>query len=198
MTPSIKGSVFAIAVEQLNALVARGALGNAEVEAVLGGEWLRLVQAGHIAPSAWYPVALYDRILTLLMNTAGGGNPEYLIQQGREAAARLTSQGIYKQLDRQVVGEVDERFVRNLLTMSKAIYSFTVWELEELDADERRMVLRVSEAADYPDSLRWRNCGFLEEMIGHAAQAPCSVESTRAPWDTIRFRVQLRGTAPRR
>ena len=192
MEPSVKGSILAVALAQLFELVERGKVDLREVEDTLGREWYEAARAGRIAPSAWYPVDFYDRVLVLMMSRAGDGRSEYLVELGRQAAGALASQGIYKQLDRQAGDEADERFVRQLLTLAKALYSFTRWELEALDADEGWFVIRISEAERYPESLRWRNCGFLEAMTAHAVGRPCTLTSERATPDCIRFRIQWR------
>jgi hypothetical protein len=193
LEPSVKGSILAVALAQLFELVDRGQIERGEVEATLGREWSEAARAARIAPSAWYPVQLYDRVLTLMMERAGGGRSEYLVEMGRQAARALARQGIYKQLERKAGGETDERFVRQLLTLAKALYSFTQWELESFDGDEGWFVIRISQARDYPDSLRWRNCGFLEAMTAQAVGHPVALTSERRPADCIRFRIQLRG-----
>ena len=195
MEPSVKGSILAVALAQLFQLVERGRVDLREVEATLGREWFEAARASRIAPSAWYPVDFYDRVLVLMMNRAGDGRPEYLVELGRQAAAALASQGIYKQLGRKAGDEPDERFVRQLLTLAKALYSFTNWELEAFDAEGCWFVIRVSEAARYPESVRWRNCGFLEAMTSQAIDRPCTLTSDREPADCIRFRVHWRPDA---
>ncbi|HTO68220.1 MAG TPA: hypothetical protein VMR31_00025 [Myxococcota bacterium] len=192
MEPSIKGSLLAVGLAQLFQLVERGKIDVREVEATLGREWFEAARGGRIAPSAWYPVDFYDRVLVLMMNRAGDGRSEYLVELGRQGAVALASQGIYKQLGRKAGDEVDERFVRQLLTLAKALYSFTVWDLEALDADAGWFVIRINEAARYPDSLRWRNCGFLETMTSEAVGRPCTLVSERPSPDLIRFRIQWR------
>ena len=195
MEPSVKGSILAVALAQLFELVERGRVDLREVEETLGPEWFQAARGGRIAPSAWYPVDFYDRVLVLMMNRAGDGRTEYLVELGRQAAAALASQGIYKQLGRKAGDEPDERFVRQLLTLAKALYSFTNWELEAFDAAECRFVIKVSEAARYPESVRWRNCGFLEAMTSQAIERPCTLASEREPADCIRFRVHWRAAA---
>lgn len=193
--PSVKGSILGVALTQLFDLVERGQVDLREVEGALGREWFEAARAGRIAPSAWYPVQLYDRVLVLMMKRAGEGQTDYLVELGRQAAKALASQGIYKQLERKAGAEVDERFVRQLLTLAKALYSFTQWELEAFDADEGWFVIRISEARDYPDSLRWRNCGFLEAMTAQAVGRAVTLTSERRPGDCIRFRIQWRAPA---
>jgi len=165
-----------------------------EAEAVAAtGDKLPLAQWDRIAPSAWYPVRVYDRVLTLMMQRAGDGRTEYLVELGREASAALARQGIYKQMDRRAGSEDPERFVRTLLTLAKALYSFTSWDLEQYDAATGKFVIRISGAGDYPESLRWRNCGFLEAMTSQATGRACTLTSVREPWDCIRFYLEGRG-----
>src|SRR5262245_34110825 len=192
MEPSVKGSILGVALAQRFELVERGKVDLREVAETLGRDWFEVARANRVAPSAWYPVDFYDRVLVLMMNRAGDGRSEYLVELGRQAAAALASQGIYKQLERKAGDEADERFVRQLLTLARALYSFTTWELETFEPDEGWFVIKISDAARYPESLRWRNCGFLEAMTAHAVGRAVTLTSERQPADTIRFRIQWR------
>lgn len=189
MGPAVKGTLLGVALGQVGALVERGGLREAEVEAALGADWRNVARSVQVAPSAWHPVEFYDKALTLMMNAAGGGDPEYLVELGRQAARDLTRQGVYKQLDRQAPENADPGFVCGLVTLAKALYSFTTWELAEFNADEGWFVIRVTGAGEYPESLRWRNVGFLEAMTTQATRRACRVTSERGPRDCIQFRV---------
>ncbi len=195
MQPSVKGTLVAVVLGQVNELIERRAIPQAEVDQALGADWRNVAKSVSVAPSAWYPIEFYDRALTLMMNAAGRGDPEYLVELGRQAAGNLAKQGIYKQLDRQAPPQADEGFVRSLVTLAKALYSFTHWELAEFDANANWFVIQVTGAGEYPESLRWRNVGFLEAMTSAAIRRPCRVTSERGPRDTIRFRVEW--TQPR-
>ena len=190
MRPSVKGTLLGVALSQVSGLVERGVIGEADVERALGADWRAVARSVQIAPSAWHPIEFYDRALTLMMNTAGGRDPEYLVELGRQAAADLAKQGIYKQLDRQAPENAGDAFVRSLVTLAKALYSFTTWELDEYHADEGWFSIRVTGAGEYPESLRFRNVGFLETMTTHATRRACRVTSERSPRDCIRFRVE--------
>jgi hypothetical protein len=175
-------------VSQLNDLLRSGLLQNEDLDDALGPENADLVESGSVVSALWYPAELYDRMLTLMMRKAGGGKAEYLVEQGRLAVAALAATGVYPQLGRE--GPVDAASVRMLLSLSKAMYSFTSWELGAMEPDEGWFELVISDAAHYPDTFRWRNVGFIEAMTEHATGRRWRVTSRRERPDRIRFTVR--------
>jgi hypothetical protein len=173
--PSIKGSVFTGAVEDVRKLLERGDVSREAALRWLQPDDLALLD-GEIFVSHWYDVRAYARLCELLRDVEGGGDPEYLREKGRETARRLLEAGLYAQLQylqrTGVAKETDGaarfeafgRDLRLLTTLSSNIYSFTRWSFLPDPAHAHRYRLEVSDAKDLPDVLVWRSDGFVNEM----------------------------------
>jgi hypothetical protein len=124
--PSIKGTAFLSAHADVNALVARRAIGRDELELALKAEDLRLLDE-KVMPTAWYPIASYARLLELLCDKEGHGNVEgYLVMRGEKAGERIAATGIYQQLDASAEA-LGMRAGRIVVTVAGLIYNFTSW-----------------------------------------------------------------------
>jgi hypothetical protein len=93
---SIKGSVFASSVEDVNKLICDGRLTPGEA-----GRWLEpgdfaLLEA-QISVAGWYDIRCYDRLNRLLRDVEGDGHNDYLRNKGRLTARRLL-EAAYAQL----------------------------------------------------------------------------------------------------
>jgi hypothetical protein len=175
--PSIKGSVFAAVVEDVQKLLASGALARTEAARWLRSEDLALL-GQTIVVSNWYDIRTYTRMNELLRDVAGNGDSEYLRERGRETARRLLEAGLYAQLeylqraevsratDPQARFEAFGRDLRLLSTISGSILSFSRWTPRP-EEDGRRYRIEVSEALDFPEVLCWRSDGFVNEMARH-------------------------------
>ncbi|HTO07639.1 MAG TPA: hypothetical protein VMR86_11370, partial [Myxococcota bacterium] len=84
--PSIKGSVFAGLVEDIQKLLAAQRLKESELT-----RWLKPKDKEHLAAKAiqaheWYDIRSYDRMSLLLRDVEGGGSNEYLRKRGARNA----------------------------------------------------------------------------------------------------------------
>jgi hypothetical protein len=173
--PSIKGRIFAPAVEDLQKLVADDAVDRAGLARWLRPQDFSLLDAPIVA-TEWYAIDTYARILDALRDVAGGGRNDYLCQRGVRSAERLLEAGLYQQFEylnrTQVQRETDPRarflaFGRDLkllTTLSSSILSFSRWEAKPSEDEAERYVIEVSEAADFPDNLGWTSEGFVNGM----------------------------------
>jgi hypothetical protein len=186
--PSVKGSLIAVGMSQLNEQRRSGLIRDEDLDEALGPEYAELVTSGNVAIASWYPADLYDRMLSLMMHRAGGGKPEYLVEQGRRAVSALEATGIYQQLACR--GGLTRGFVRLLLSLSSAMYNFTTWDLGALEPDQGWFELVISGAARYPDTFRWRNVGFIEAVTERATGRSWRVTSERKTPDRIHFLVR--------
>jgi hypothetical protein len=136
----IKGTAFLIARRDLLALVEAGRLSRAALERRLAPGDLALLDPNPL-PGSWYPVATYDRMLQVLLDLEGAGDPRYLPERARKGMAALMRSGIYKQLERAetVVRETGdgwfERTGHILATLPTAFFDRGSWRLSR---DERR------------------------------------------------------------
>jgi hypothetical protein len=173
--PSIKGRIFATAIEDLTKLLAAGELRREEL-----GRWLKPgdlpVLDQPIVATEWYCIQTYARVCTLLRDVAGGGNDDYLRKRGERSALKLLEAGLYAQLEylkrAQVGKETDPnarhqafgRDLKLLTTMSASILNFSHWESKPDPDVARRYVIEVTEARDFPDALGFTSEGFVNGM----------------------------------
>lgn len=182
--PSIKGMIFARAMEDLQKLVAEGVVSREALASRLEPEDLELfdraVYLGTLDRSVWtavwYDVRTYGRILEALKQYAGDGSNEYLLRRGAASAQTMLDQGLYQQLqylDRTRVANAsgaEERFrafghdLRLLTSLHSVILNFGVQTVEPDPDHERRYLLRVTGAEPAPDALCWTTTGFMNRM----------------------------------
>lgn len=187
---AIKGSLFQPVVAEAKRLVAEGRLDEADLARWLSPEDRELLEAS-ILPGSWYPIATHDRVLRMLAAKLSGGSREYWIEGGRDAADHLAALGIYHQLDRSP-GALEDFIGRVLVTLSAALYSFTHWRWCGMDESRTRFSIEVTEAADFPDTCRYRAQGFIERAASRATRRDWTVTSRCAPPDRILFEAQLK------
>jgi hypothetical protein len=181
-TPSIKGSVFLLVVEEVERILATGSVSRDGL-----GRWLHpgdlTAFAEHPIASGWYPIDQYARMNELLRDVAGGGQNEYLREQGRRTAQQLLASGRYQQVGYAQRTELDaaqtpeERFhtfgreIRFIASVSAAILNFSRWT-PRVDPDySLRYRIEVTEASAFPEVLCWRSDGFVNELAnahGHS------------------------------
>lgn len=173
--PSIKGSVFANIVEDVNKLLTGGKLSQSEL-----ARWLRaediLLLGQTIGAASWYDIRAYTRMNELLRDVEGDGSNDYLRERGRQTARRLLEAGFYAQLEYLQRSEVSRttgvrarfeafgRDLRKLTTLSGSILNFSRWTSKPDPQREGYYVLEVGEARDFPEVLAWRSDGFVNEM----------------------------------
>jgi len=180
-TPSIKGSVFSVLVENLAKCVARGDVSRDDLARRLQPGDLAFLDAP-IAVSDWYDIRSYDRINAVLLDVEGGGDVEYYREQGRQTARRLMDAGLYAQLEylsrTEASAETDPRArfaafgrdLRLLSSLSASILNFSRWNAKPDPDQELRYRIEVSEASAMPESLCWRSDGFVNGMASAHAE----------------------------
>jgi hypothetical protein len=173
--PSIKGRIFATAVEDLTKLVSSGELRREELTRWLEPGDLPLLDQP-VAATEWYSIQTYARVCTLLRDVVGNGSNDYLRQRGERSAHKLLEAGLYAQLEylkrAQVAKETDPlarhqafgRDLKLLTTISASILSFSHWESKPDPAEPLRYVIEVSEARDFPEALGYTSEGFVNGM----------------------------------
>jgi hypothetical protein len=174
-TPSIKGSVMANVVEDVNKLVERGALKKTELARWLQPPDLELLGQS-VSVAGWYDLRSYTRMNELLRDIEGHGSNDYLRERGRETARRLLQAGFYAQMEYLHNAQVSRtsgdrarfeafgRDLRRLCTLSASILNFSVWTPKVDPKRDGFYVIEVSEARDIPEVLAWRSDGFVNEM----------------------------------
>jgi len=130
----IKGTAFFLARRDLLSLIESGRLTRASLERRLEPADLPHLDAAPLATS-WYPVPGYDRMLRVLLELEGGGNPQYLVDRARKGMEALMRGGMYKQLERAEVAVREsgrdwfERSGHILATLPSAFFNQGAWRL---------------------------------------------------------------------
>ena len=186
--PSIKGTAFLSAHDDVHALLARGALTRAALEVALEAQDLRLLDE-KVSPTAWYPIASYDRLLRLLCDKEAHGRPEeYLIARGVKAGERIAASGIYQQLDTSAE-TLGIRTGRIVITVAGLIFNFTSWHFEREGATVGNFSIRVEEATDFPEVARFTTQGFIQNASSRIVGRPMLATSERPLPSRILFHV---------
>jgi hypothetical protein len=185
--PSIKGTAFESAFDDIHRLLAEGRLSREELEAALTGEDLSLLEE-KVSPSTWYPIASYARLIEVLVQKEAMGRSEsYLLERGAKAAERLSQSGIYQQLHLSSE-RIGVRVGHMITSVAGAIYNFTRWHFEA--HGPREFTIRVEEASEFPDVSRFTTQGFIERVSTHASGEPMRVVSERPSPDRILYHAE--------
>lgn len=189
--PAIKGTVLVNLVADVLSLRDEGRLSADELAARLEREDLEILES-KVMPSTWYPISSYRRLTELLVEK-DGGDEDYLRARGARSAQRLLEAGLYEQMRRLrpggsvAVAEI-ERSVRALVVMSQTILNFGRGEVFPDPDHERRVMIQISDAADYPEVLRFTSEGFYD-ACARAAGRRYGWRSSRPEPDRIVVRM---------
>ncbi len=191
-TPSVKGSVFLIGVQGVKRLVADGRLSREEVEFELRAEDIGYLDE-KILPASWYPVTSFDRFAAIAIDSLGDGDSAYLVEQGEAAAPAILASEAYQGVIGSIqAGREGARSRLSMLTMVQLMLNFSRWQLDSESGGGQRFEVRVTDAGDLPESLRYAAQGFMQHLASVLAGGPCSVSSERLDQDTILFRGHRR------
>ena len=135
-----------ISPEQLTARLSRGALEMLEEKVDIG---------------RWYPIQIFCELLDLDWELGGRGDPNYMREEGEQAAERLFQSGIYQQLsyaervERVRARDALIRQAKLITTITGTLYNFLTFEVR-LDADNGERA---------PDPLRQRRGIFRSPSL---------------------------------
>ena len=175
--PSIKGSVFRGAIDDLTRLRGQGRVSEAQIDAGLDAEDLAFLET-EVSPASWYPLGSYTRIVQLLGEVEGSGKDGYYIERGRASARRLIEAGLYEQLaflprwEVGISGDAGDesaliadyaRKLKLVISLTSSIYSVGKWEVESDPEHPRRVRVAVREANAYSEPMRLAIEGFFNE-----------------------------------
>jgi hypothetical protein len=195
--PCIKGSALSSVVEDVRALCDSGRISLERLEAALEPGDVELLES-KIQPALWYPIQAYARLTRLLLDVAGRGDPQYVVDRGARAAQRLWESGLYVQLQhgeekaakaRRVGSVLSNRDARVVTTLSGAIFNFTRWTYHPGPPEA---TIQVSEAEAWPEVSVWAARGFLEYVVSRLRRIETRVEATRVAPDLVEFRFSVR------
>lgn len=188
--PSIKATGFQSASDDLARLVSEGRLSRADLERRLPAGDLAYLDR-QLAASSWVPIATYVRVAAILVELEGRGDfAGYFRARGSRAAERLHKAGVYRQFDASVE-TWGKRAGSIATTMSSVLYNFTRWTFEAL-GERGGFAIRIDEARELPDALRYVGEGFIEYISRHLSSGrKVEVSSQRTSPDRIVYTVQV-------
>ncbi len=192
---SIKGSIIAPMVEDLRALLDGGRVREADLEARLGSDALRLLDT-KINPSDWIELGIYSELATVLAEFEGRSDPHYMHRRGIKAGERIAAAGLYRQLTFVERGRTSHESMdaylsdlRIILSLQAALVTAGRWEVAvDEDHADRAMVV-VHEADGLPEPLVQAMAGFFEGISARAHESGIGWRAERLPDGTVRFRM---------
>jgi hypothetical protein len=186
--PSLKATAVQSVADDVERLLASGRLSREQLEARLEAEDLRYLEE-KLSPTTWVPLATYGRLIELLIAAEGQGQREaYLIRRGERSAERLSSLGIYSQLD-ATTENLGNRIGTLVVTVAQAIYNVGRWSYEPAPT-EHGFVIRVHDAAALPEISRLATQGFVQYVARRVSGQPLRVISERPTPDLVVFRAE--------
>jgi len=175
--PSIKGSIFRGATDDLSRVSEEGRLSEEQIEAALGVEDMVLLER-EVNPASWYPLRSYTRIVELLGKVEGDGKDAYYVDRGRASARRLVEAGLYHQLaflprwnetvredtysESALVADY-ARKLRLVISLASGIYNVGSWSVETDPENPQRVRIAIREASAYSEPMRLAIEGFFNE-----------------------------------
>jgi hypothetical protein len=184
--PSVKGSIFQMAIEAVKQAVEEGRISKEEVEVQLEAEDLRFLDE-KVLVGAWYPVDSFDRLVQLSGGLSAAEYPDYLIRRGRRAADNLLGSQIYGRFNDTIQKRGDQGGA-SVLTLAQLMMNFSSWELLPYESgDTSHFVIEVTEAGPMPDVLRYTAQGFIERVSELMVGSPMKVTSERPTLDDVIF-----------
>jgi hypothetical protein len=175
----IKGTAIATVVEDVKGLVDAGVISWEDLEARLEASDVALLEA-KIEAISWYDIGAYRRMMELLRDLEGAGDPHYWFRRGARSAAHLIELGFYQQMEYLKRLEVsnamdpEERLrawgkdLRRLVTLSGSLINFGEWRAV-LDPDQPdRYRIEICGVTGVPEPFWQAAEGFLCEMMRRA------------------------------
>jgi hypothetical protein len=187
----IRGPSFQIARRDVLVLVESGRLTRAALEARLDPDDLELLEETP-RPNAWYPLATYDRLLALLVEFEGQGDPNYLVRRAHKGSEELMRGGVMRQLESadtlvrtQEGGSWFEQAGHVLATIPAALFDRGSWRLSA-DEPKRSFTLEGTGLVGLTPNVAQIIQGGIEYVASELIHAPVEV-TLRLRGDRVTF-----------
>ncbi|HVH06070.1 MAG TPA: hypothetical protein VNE71_08750 [Myxococcota bacterium] len=187
----IRGPSFQIARRDVLVLVESGRLTRAALEARLDPDDLELLEETP-RPNAWYPLATYDRLLALLVEFEGQGDPTYLVRRAHKGSEELMRGGVMRQLESadtvvrtQEGGSWFEQAGHVLATIPAALFDRGSWRLSA-DEPKRSFTLEGTGLVGLTPNVAQIIQGGIEYVASELIHAPVEV-TLRLRGDRVTF-----------
>jgi hypothetical protein len=186
--PSVKGSIFQLALDDLKLAIDEGRCEPAELDARLS-EKERGILDRPVTAAEWVPIDRYVRVLELLVQLEGGRDPVgYLRRRGARACEKLLG-GAYKGYKVEP-GAWGRRTGETMIGIGKLLYNFTRWSFRELG--DGVYEIGCQEAENFPDCAVETAHGFIESYAAYASGREVEVDLERPARSHFAFTIRIR------
>jgi hypothetical protein len=185
ITPSLKGISLQIAIDRLNRHVDSGKLTREKMEERLLPEDFEIL-GKRIAPTLWYPLANYERIVTLIQEVEGGVGDRFWVKFGEDTARETLGS---KAIQVLIMGakKFGDRAGIPLVKLGSLFFNFSEWQFEGDDLEH--FTITISEAGPMPEIVRHAVQGFIQHIVEEFTGKPVNVTGERPRRDKIVFRA---------
>jgi hypothetical protein len=185
--PCVKGTIFKPVATELGQMLTDGRINRDNLRGLLKPDDEVFLKR-EIAIANWYPIDVYERMVTLLAAAQGDGSAEFSIEAGRRSAQRVGELEIYSQLDERTQDTWADKVGRLLVTLAGSFFNFGHWEWLGMAGDG--FEIEVTDAAPMPEVVLLRTQGFIEFLACRAAGGSVAITHERSPdGDRILFRA---------
>ncbi len=188
MGPCIKGVGMQLAVNGLRRVMDAGLVSREQLEARLEPADLKIFDE-KILPGIWYPVGTCARLIEAAVETEGGDKSDYLVRVGKRAAEEMFSSEIYETY-LSSAQKWGHRSGRVMLGLTKLVLNFSEWSYDPGLPGGNSFTVEVTEAADFPDVLRYLAQGFIAYLASRVDPRPVVVISERPAPDRVLFKAR--------
>jgi len=188
IAPSIKGVFMQGVAADVAALVGRGAIARASLEARLPEADRKLLSTPPMA-ALWYPVEAWARMIELLRDVEGVADPHrYLFQRGVRAAQRVVGLGVFSHQIETFQGARLARIGGIIAILSANIFNFGKWRFADAEGEAPPRI-EIGEAGLFPRTAEPIFEGFIEALVVEGMHVPLRVRSRRPDADTLVFEL---------
>ena len=179
---SIKGIAIRSLVEDAVAFLASGEVPEAAANERLTEDDRKLLKEP-VDDSGWYSVESFRRLLELLRDHVGRGDPDYLKRRGATVAERLLALGVYGEVEyvRQVGKARDTAAAESNLQLTASLwhsfFNFGKWGV--FTESNGRYGIVVKDAHDMPEAGWQAVHGFMDRIAQEAAEPGGSIAVAR-------------------
>jgi hypothetical protein len=186
MEPCIKGVGMQLAVNGLRHVMDAGLLSREQLEARLEPADLKILDE-KILPGIWYPIGTCARLIELAVEVEGNDPSDYLVRVGKRAAEEMFTSEVYESY-LSSAEKWGHRSGRVMLGLTKLVLNFSQWSYDPGLPGNNSFTVEVTEAADFPDVLRYLAQGFIAYLASRVDPRPVVVISERPSPDRVLFK----------
>jgi len=185
---SVKGSLMLGVVLTLRRHRNQGRITQEQLTARLSKGALQILEE-KIDFGRWYPIQIFCELLDLSWELGGGGDPNYMREEGERAAERLFQTGIYQQLsyaDRAERVRARDHLIRQaklITTITGSLYNFLEFRVRLESDPGDQLEIHYGNATAFSEALRFTTEGFMNQINKH--------QKSFARWSSKRVRPDL-------